>query len=805
MTPRLVLAAAESGAGKTTVAFGLMAALAARGLAVAPFKVGPDYIDPGYHTLATGRPGRNLDPWLCGEGLTAGLFAHGCRGADVAVVEGVMGLFDGRLGPTDGRRGFGSTAHVASLIGAPVVLVLDAAHSSRTVAAVAHGLATHPDAPRVGGVIVNRVGSPRAEAEVLDALAGVGLPVLGALPRSASLTVPSRHLGLVPAAERDQARAVVEAAASLVAGHIDLDAVLAVAASAGELTAEPWEPRSVVAKVPGRPRVAVAAGRAFTFRYAETTELLEAAGCEIVEFDPVTAPDLPSGTAALYLGGGFPEVYAHDLARNVPLRADVAAAVASGLPTVAECAGLLYLARSLDGEPMAGALPIEARMSPRLTMGYGEAVPDADSVVARRGEPVRFHAFHRTVVDPPDADPTLLPSLHASYQHVHWAGHPQLAQRFADAAAAFAARPVPRWVTPVGWVAMPEPDLRHHGDADFVPGLVDLAVNVRSDRPPSWLLDAVGAGASRWAAYPDARPARAALAARHGVGEDHVLPTAGAAEAFTLVARALGPRRPVVVHPQFTEPEAALRAAGIDVRRVLLLDADGFTLDPARVPENADLVIIGNPTNPTGVLHPAATLRALVRPGRVLVVDEAFMDFVPGEHESLATEAALGDLPGVLVVRSLTKLWGIAGLRAGYVVGDPALIARLAEAQRPWAVSTPALDAMVACCTPAALAEADAAARALAPDRDALVAALASAGYHVAGDPRTPFVLVDTSPAGPGSVRPALAEAGFAVRRGESFPGLGPAWIRVAVRDPGTSRALADALARLRRADGAGR
>ncbi|MDO5534823.1 MAG: cobyrinate a,c-diamide synthase, partial [Propionibacteriaceae bacterium] len=214
--PRFALAAPTSGAGKTTVAFGLMAALGQRGLDVAPFKVGPDYIDPGYHALATGRPGRNLDAWLCGSDLLAPLLLHGAAGADVAVIEGVMGLYDGKLGEVEGRRGFGSTAHVAGLVGAPVVLVVDAAHSSRTAAAVAHGLAVHPDAPRVCGVILNRVGSPRALAEVTDALAQVELPLLGAIPRSTDLVVPSRHLGLVPAAERDAAQAVVDSAAALV-------------------------------------------------------------------------------------------------------------------------------------------------------------------------------------------------------------------------------------------------------------------------------------------------------------------------------------------------------------------------------------------------------------------------------------------------------------------------------------------------------------------------------------------------------------------------------------------------------------
>ena len=436
--PRLVLAAAASGSGKTTVAFGLMAALRDRAVSVAPFKVGPDYIDPGYHTLATGRPGRNLDPWLTGEHRIGPLLAHGAAGADVAVVEGVMGLYDGKLGPVDGRRGFGSTAHIARLTTSPVVLVLDAAHSSRTLAAVAHGLATHPDAPRVAGVILNRVGSARAVAEATDALDQVGLPFLGALPRSATLVVPSRHLGLVPAAERAAAAEVVRAAADLVTDHLDLDALLGVARSAPPLDAPAWDPHVEVTPVPGRPRVAVAGGRAFTFRYAETTELLLAAGCEVVPFDPLTAETLPEHTHALYLGGGFPEVFAGDLAANVSLRTDVAHRVGSGLPTYAECAGLLYLCRSLDGHPMAGVLPLAARMSDALTLGYRATTPDSDSVVARAGETYHHHEFHRTLVEPVEGHPHLGATIHAGYHHVHWAGHPAWAQRFA-AAASFAA------------------------------------------------------------------------------------------------------------------------------------------------------------------------------------------------------------------------------------------------------------------------------------------------------------------------------------------------------------------------------
>lgn len=267
-------------------------------------------------------------------------------------------------------------------------------------------------------------------------------------------------------------------------------------------------------------------------------------------------------------------------------------------------------------------------------------------------------------------------------------------------------------------------DLRHHGDAevrDDGARLTDLAVNVRADTPPAWLRERIAASLTGLAAYPDGRDARAAVAARHGLPADRVLLTAGAAEAFVLLARALTTRRPLVVHPQFTEPEAALRDAGHTVDRLLLREEDGFRLDPEAVPADADLVVIGNPTNPTSVLHPADTIAQLARPGRTLVVDEAFMDAVPGEREALAGRT---DVPGLVVLRSLTKTWGLAGLRIGYVLAAPETIAELERAQPLWPVSTPALAAAQACVESQALAEAAHAAHRIAADRAHLVAGL---------------------------------------------------------------------------------
>ncbi|MGW1723960.1 Rv2231c family pyridoxal phosphate-dependent protein CobC [Streptomyces sp. NPDC002306] len=341
------------------------------------------------------------------------------------------------------------------------------------------------------------------------------------------------------------------------------------------------------------------------------------------------------------------------------------------------------------------------------------------------------------------------------------------------------------------------PDLRHHGDAEIRDDgaeLVDLAVNVRADTPPAWLRERITGSLGVLAAYPDGRAARAAVAARHGLPVDRVLLTAGAAEAFVLLARALKVRRPVVVHPQFTEPEAALRDAGHTVDRVLLRAADGFRLDPAAVPEDADLVVIGNPTNPTSVLHPASAIAGLARPGRTLVVDEAFMDAVPGEREALAGRT---DVPGLVVLRSLTKTWGLAGLRIGYVLSSPETVTALERAQPLWPVSTPALAAAEACVAPRALAEAAHAARRVAGDRAHLVAGLTrstAAGVRVVGPAEGPFVLVRMPDAG--AVRRRLRELGFAVRRGDTFPGLGEEWVRLAVRDRTTSNAFLEALGR---------
>lgn len=526
----VVLAAPASGSGKTTVATGLIGALRRAGHRVAPFKVGPDYIDPGYHGLAAGRPGRNLDPVLVGRDRIAPLYRHGSRDCDLAVVEGVMGLFDGRI---DDRStdpvAEGSTAQVASLLGLPVILVVDARGHSQSLAALLHGFATFDSGVRLGGVILNRVGSERHEQVLRAACDRVGLAVLGVLPRLAELEVPSRHLGLIPAVEHGRAALrAVDAMTDLVARHIDLAAVAALAvapgpgpvwdpagagevmsaagpatlgaasepgpeddtlgppanrvgtgsttvaaglgtatvsagadiraggADAGEAAAPPGVTRAEqfapgpAAGGPG-PVIAMAGGPAFTFGYAEHRELLTAAGAEVVVFDPLHDP-LPAEAAGLVLPGGFPEEHAEALAANSALRAAVAEQAHNGLPVHAECAGLLYLATSLDGHPMAGVLDAVAEFGPRLTLGYRAAVALADSPLWRAGERVLGHEFHRTRLVATNTvtaawawragrehirEGALVRQVHASYLHTHPAGNPAAVHRFVAAARAY--------------------------------------------------------------------------------------------------------------------------------------------------------------------------------------------------------------------------------------------------------------------------------------------------------------------------------------------------------------------------------
>jgi cobyrinic acid a,c-diamide synthase len=478
MIGRVVIAGTSSGAGKTTVACGLIGALRARGAQVQGFKVGPDYIDPSHHALASGRPGRNLDAFLSGPELIAPLVRHGSEGAEMAVIEGVMGMFDG----ASGRGELASTAHVAKLLRAPVLLVVDAAAMARSAAAIVHGYRTFDPDVNVAGVIFNRVGSDHHEQLLREALADLSppLPVLGALRRDERIATPERHLGLVPAGEREAAaRAALGALAEAMARYTDLEGIERIARGAPELAGASWSASPAGAPAAGAhagevdaptggARIALAAGPAFSFHYEENLELLRAAGAELAPFDPLSDEALPEDASALLLAGGFPEVYGAELEANAQLRAQVAAFAASGRPVLAECGGLLYLAQELDGHEMCGVLPVRARMSERLTLGYRDAVAASATPWLDAGERVRGHEFHYTQVEPAETvgdgavgpsagtgvPPGLAPAwtlsargkeraegyagggIQASYLHVHWAAHPELARRFVHAARA---------------------------------------------------------------------------------------------------------------------------------------------------------------------------------------------------------------------------------------------------------------------------------------------------------------------------------------------------------------------------------
>jgi cobyrinic acid a,c-diamide synthase len=443
--PRVVVAGTHSGVGKTTVATGLLAALRRAGHRPAGAKVGPDFIDPGYHSLACGRPPRNLDAWMCGTDAVPALAGRAAAGADVLVIEGVMGLFDGA---GDGEPA--STADVAKLLDAPVLLVVDASALSGSVAALVAGYAHFDPDVRVGGVVLNRVGSDGHEILLREALAPLGIPVVGALRRDDQLTWRDRHLGLVPVVERaGEVGRALDRLATAIDERIDLEAVLGLAREATPLAvgsvALPGRVGPEGTTVP----VAVAAGAAFSFTYADTLDALVAAGIEPMAFDPRHDPALPDGACGLLAGGGFPEVHGEDLSANHHLLDQLRQLAGAGLPIWAECGGLLWLCRSLDGVPMAGLLPAEARMTDRLTLGYRTARAATTSPVAPAGAGLRGHEFHYSVVEPAGSalelsarwgtrtDGFATPTLLATYLHVHPGGDPAPVERFARACVAF--------------------------------------------------------------------------------------------------------------------------------------------------------------------------------------------------------------------------------------------------------------------------------------------------------------------------------------------------------------------------------
>ena len=505
LPPALVVAGTKSGCGKTSVALGLMRALTRRGLTVAAFKAGPDFIDPGHHALATGRPSHTLDDWMCGEDAVREIFARHATGADIAVIEGVMGLFDGLSATGDA----GSTAKLAKLLGLPVLLVVDAASMARSAAAMARGYLDFDPDLRFCGVLLNNAGSASHATLLAEALTAAvpDVPLWGVLPRRADIAAPSRHLGLVTAEDSPDAGPRLDALADWIEAAVNLPARLdalsrstfptpperlsgpsltpaqtpaqphlphptpsggpggmippgGCRAAPCRVRAEPGGVRAAPGRVQGqRPCILLGIARdaAFCFYYAENLRLLEAAGARLVEFSPLTDTALPDGLDGLYLGGGYPELQAGRLARNVAMRRAVRAFCQGGRPVYAECGGFMYLMEALtdlDGRafPMAGVFPLRAVMGQRFAaLGYREVATRADTLLGPAGTVVRGHEFHYSrLLDAPAGVPTVYGLTGrtgvidapegfvagrtlGSYVHLHFAGNPDVAAHFAAA------------------------------------------------------------------------------------------------------------------------------------------------------------------------------------------------------------------------------------------------------------------------------------------------------------------------------------------------------------------------------------
>lgn len=472
----IVIAGERSGVGKTTVTLALLAALKQQGLEVQSYKVGPDYIDPMFHQYITGRPCRNLDPVLTSEAYVQWCYAHHRAAADAAVVEGVMGLFDGVTPREDAAADnepalhFASTAHIARLLNLPIVLVLDCSRLSGSVAAIAHGYCSLDPRLHFAGVILNRVGSDRHLELLHTALAPLGLPILGAFRRQDSLHIPDRHLGLVPTAELDQLDALLDRLAHLATTTIDWATLRPHLSAPPAMAPSLWTEATFVEATSGseeqpKPvRLGVAQDSAFSFYYADNFDRLRQLGAELIPWSPLHDATLPDGLQGLYLGGGFPEVFAAALSSNQPMRQAIQSAIAAGMPTYAECGGLMYLSQSItdfDGHtvPMVGVLPTQAVMGQRLTLGYRRAIAHQPTTLIAQGQTTTGHEFHRSTLTTPPPQPIYqiepwsssslqspmaegwcLQQLHASYLHLHWGYHSALAQRFLRHCQAFTHR-----------------------------------------------------------------------------------------------------------------------------------------------------------------------------------------------------------------------------------------------------------------------------------------------------------------------------------------------------------------------------
>lgn len=449
----LIIAGERSGVGKTTVTLALLSFLARQGDLVQSFKVGPDYIDPMFHRAITDRPCRNLDPFLTSESYVRSCFSRHCQDVDYALVEGVMGLFDGIS--SDGLKDFASTAHIARLLDLPVLLVLDCSRLSRSVAAIAHGYRTFDPRVKLAGVVLNRVGSDRHLDLLRDALEPLNLPILGVLRRHDAITIPDRHLGLIPTAELDFLDPLFDRLAELAANCFDWNALLPLLLSSpsqcGRNALRPY--------VPSPLKIAIACDRAFNFYYQDNLDLLQQLGAELIPWSPMTDAELPEGVRGLYFGGGFPEVWAEQLADNTPVREAVRDAIKAGMPAYGECGGLMYLCDRLvdfSGKSweMVGILTAEAVMGKKLTLGYREAKALQNNFLLPEGETIRAHEFHRSELTsvakrPLFAIPGDRPSrpvlqegwrfknLQASYLHLHFGEYPSVPQNFLARCLAF--------------------------------------------------------------------------------------------------------------------------------------------------------------------------------------------------------------------------------------------------------------------------------------------------------------------------------------------------------------------------------
>jgi cobyrinic acid a,c-diamide synthase len=456
----LIIAGERSGVGKTTVTLTLLASLCRRSQQVQSFKVGPDYIDPMFHQHVTGRACRNLDPILTSPSYVQQCFARHSQGMQYALVEGLMGLFDGVTSPLCKERGWGgvndyaSTAHIARLLDLPVVLVIDCSRLSGSVAAIAHGYSSFDPRIKIAGVIFNRVGSDRHLQLLKDALAPLKLPILGVLHRQDNITIPDRHLGLVPTAELPQLNALIDRLADLGDLCFDWERLLPLLQVSRETP--PLVPPLTKGRGWGRVRIAVARDRAFNFYYQDNLDLLQQLGAELVFWSPLEDTGLPEGIQGMYFGGGFPEVFAQQLAENTKTKAAIKTAILAGMPTIAECGGLMYLCEQIvdfagKSWSMVGILPTTAVMSGRLTLGYRRAVVLEDSLLVSAGTTVCGHEFHRSYLTSNFQQPLFQTyrfdteestgyegwgnnspylNLHASYIHMHWGACTEIPERF---------------------------------------------------------------------------------------------------------------------------------------------------------------------------------------------------------------------------------------------------------------------------------------------------------------------------------------------------------------------------------------